>query len=103
VTAATESYRYNSDKIAQVVEDCLTPDPNGEARTQAVYDHYKGWCHRNGLKTENQRNFKQGLMKVAEVVRRRPRDDDGSGNVTTLLLGFTLPHGGYYEQKTLWE
>lgn len=99
VNAATDSYAHDSDKVTQFLEDCLTPDANGEERTQAVYDQYKIWCGRNGLRVESQKNFKQVLMKIAEVKRKRPRS---GGSETTMLLGYTLPGGGYYEQSTLW-
>ena len=100
VDAATEDYRRDSDKVAQFMEDVLTPDPGGEERTQTVYEHYKKWCERNGLRVENQRNFKQELMKVGKVERKRPR---GGGSETPLLFGYTLPGSNHYEQQTLWD
>jgi putative DNA primase/helicase len=98
VLAATDSYRYDSDKIAQFIEDCLTPDPNGEARTSAVYKEYQSWCKRNGVRFEGATNFKQALSATAQIVRKRPR---GGGGLTTLLVGFSLPDSVEWEQQML--
>ena len=100
VSAATDEYRHDSDKISQFVEDVLTPDPNGEERTGDVYQHYKSWCTQNGLRYENQKNFKQALSAIARVDRKRPR---GGGSETTLLFGYTLPRNSYDGQRTLWD
>jgi putative DNA primase/helicase len=101
ISAATESYHYDSDKIAQFVEEVLNPDPNGEERTSAVYKQYQAWCNRNGCFAENSRNFKQAMSAVARIVRKRPRS---GGSETTMLLGYTLPgNGNNYEQRSLWD
>jgi putative DNA primase/helicase len=98
--SATQEYRHDSDKISQFIEDVLTPDPNGEERTQSVYNHYKVWCKQNGLRHEGINNFKQAFSSIAVVERKRPR---GGGNLTTLLFGYTLPDSGYGYQQTLWD
>ena len=87
VRAATDSYRHDSDKIALFMEDTLQVDPNGEERTSDVYYRYQRWCAENGHYTENIKNFKQGLLSLATVTRRRPR---AGGGETTLLIGYKL-------------
>ena len=103
VLAATDSYRYDSDKIAQFVEDTLIPEPNAEERTSAVYKHYQKWCTQNGCYAENNRNFKQAMSAMAKIVRKRPRL---GGSETTMMLGFALPENiesTLYEQQSLFE
>ena len=101
VSAATAEYAHDSDKIGQFVEDVLIEDPVGEERTQAVYQHYKSWCNKNGLRYENQKNFNQALGAFAEVKRKRPR---GGGSETTLLFGYALPRSSSdYEQSSLFD
>ena len=69
------------------MEDTLQADPNGEERTSDVYYRYQRWCAENGHYTENIKNFKQGLLSLATVTRRRPR---AGGSETTLLTGYKL-------------
>jgi putative DNA primase/helicase len=40
VSAATDSYQHDSDKVAQFIEDMLTPEPSAEERTADVYAAY---------------------------------------------------------------
>lgn len=87
VIDATASYRHESDKFAQFVEDHLEADVDGELRTSQVYSVYSDWCRDNGYHAENIRNFNQLLRACGEIVRRRPRD---GGAMTTLLTGYRI-------------
>ena len=87
VSAATDSYQHDSDKVAQFIEDMLTPEPSAEERTADVYAAYTKWCKRNGCYAEGSRNFNQALKGVAQIERKRPRV---GGNMTTILIGFKL-------------
>lgn len=87
VEDAINSYKHDSDKIAQFAEELLEADPNGEVRTGILYDTYRRWCEGNGCYYENARNFNQELRKFGTVVRKRPRT---GGEKTTLLTGYRL-------------
>ncbi len=87
VAAATAAYQRDSDKIKQFAEDNLVADPRAEERTSMVYASYKSWCFDNGHRAESMKTFKQGLMTMGSVVRRRPRN---GGSETTLLEGYRL-------------
>lgn len=87
VVAATAAYQRDSDKIKQFAEDNLVADPRAEERTSMVYASYKSWCFDNGHRAESMKTFKQGLMTMGSVVRRRPRN---GGSETTLLEGYRL-------------
>jgi putative DNA primase/helicase len=100
VKDAIGDYHYDSDKIAQFFDDVLIPDPNGQVRSAAVYDQYKSWCKRNGVHFEGSQNFSQALCTAYKVVKKRPR---GGGGATNLLMGYTLPNDGYYDQQSLFD
>lgn len=87
VSVATDNYHHDSDKVAQFIEEMLTPEPSAEEHTADVYTQYKRWCKRNGCYAEGSRNFNQALRGVARLERKRPRS---GGNMTTILIGFKL-------------
>ena len=88
IRAATDEYRYDSDKVGQFAEEMLIKDPQSEVRTSEVYGQYQQWCEHNGHHAESIRNFKPALERIDEVVRKRPK---GGGNMTTILMGYRLP------------
>jgi len=87
VSVATDNYQHDSDKVAQFIEEMLTPEAHAEERTADVYAAYTKWCKRNGCYAEGSRNFNQALKSVARLERKRPRT---GGNMTTILIGFKL-------------
>ena len=76
-----------SEEERKQLEDNLIADPRSEERTAMVYASYKSWCFDNGHRAESMKTFKQGLMTMGSVVRRRPRN---GGSETTLLEGYRL-------------
>ena len=87
VREALSCYQHDSDKMSLFFEDNLTEDKDAEVLTSAVYARYKRWCQENGCYPENMKNFKQGLLTFAEVVRKRPKC---GGEKTTVLIGYRL-------------
>ena len=87
VREALSCYQHDSDKMSLFFEDNLTKDKDAEVLTSAVYARYKRWCQENGCYPENMKNFKQGLLSFAEVVRKRPKC---GGEKTTVLIGYRL-------------
>lgn len=90
VLAATASYCHDSDKMARFVEECLAPDPLGEASTTAVYSAYQGWCRENGQQPESLPGFKRGLEGYAEIKRKRPQGAGKTANPVAMVLGYRL-------------
>lgn len=87
VKEATERYQHESDRMALFFEDNLVEDSAAEELTSTVYARYKGWCQENGCYPEGMKNFKQGLLAFAQVVRKRPKC---GGEKTTVLIGYRL-------------
>ena len=56
VTAATEEYRTNSDKIGNFISECLEESEENSS-IKAVYEQYSEWCRENGFGAENKSNF----------------------------------------------
>ena len=56
VQRATDTYRADSDKIGNFLNECMTKcDRNSKAKD--VYDIYAEWCNENGYGCENKGNF----------------------------------------------
>lgn len=56
VQMATDTYRTDSDKIGNFLNECMTKcDRNSKAKD--VYDIYAEWCNENGFGCENKGNF----------------------------------------------
>lgn len=92
VRFATDEYMQDSNKIKQFVEEVLVKAPALEVKTATVYERYREWCLENGCRPESSRNFNQELRGFAKIVKKRPQ---GSTNVTTVLIGYTLSSNGY--------
>lgn len=88
IASANESYRRESDKVAQFVEEMLMPDAKGEMRTTDVYQLYIRWCELNGYMMENMKNFRKELEKHGTVVRRRPVGAGRQTSALMMLVGF---------------
>jgi len=87
VLSATDSYAYDSDKVAQFIEEMLTPEAGAEERTSDVYAAYQKWCTRNGYYIESSSSFFNAMRSVARVEKRRPKS---GGGATNMLYGFRL-------------
>ncbi len=90
VLAATDEYRKNTDKIERFLEDEMTKDAQGGARTAEVYARYKEWCYKNNYFPENAANFKTSLAKVGTVCKRRPKGCDRLTPPVHMFLGYRL-------------
>ena len=56
VQTATDTYRTDSDKLGNFINECLTKtDKNSKAKD--VYEAYTKWCEDNGYGCENKGNF----------------------------------------------
>lgn len=56
VQNATETYRTDSDKIGNFINECLTKTGKN-SKAKDIYEVYVEWCNDNGYGTENKGNF----------------------------------------------
>lgn len=73
VTAATDQYRNDSDKIGCFINECLIEKPDKNTKLKDVYTEYEKWCSDNGFGCENRNNFtaemkNKGLYKSSGTV-----------------------------------
>lgn len=90
IASAIESYRRDSDKVAQFMDEMLISEPGAEIRTAEAYRLYQNWCTENGYMTENAKNFKHELEKVGRIQRKRARGADRTATACTMLLGYRV-------------
>jgi len=86
VRAATDTYRTDSDKIGNFINECLTKtDKNSKAKD--IYEVYSKWCEENGFGVENKSNFfaelkTKGLFANSGTV--------GGKTVKNIVKGYTV-------------
>ena len=86
VKIATDTYRSDSDKIGNFINECLTKtDKNCKAGT--VYEVYAKWCSENGFGTESKLNFFSELK--TKGIFANSGTVDGK-TVRNIVKGFTL-------------
>lgn len=56
VQTATDTYRTDSDKIGNFINECLTKT-NKNSKAKDIYEVYSKWCEENGFGVENKSNF----------------------------------------------
>ena len=71
---ATEEYMNAEDQIASWIEDHCIEDPNAMTRSMMLYENYKEWCERNGLRHGTQKAFSE---KLSERQLDKTRDSKG--------------------------
>ena len=56
VQTATDTYRTDSDKIGNFINECLTKTGQN-SKAKDIYEVYSKWCEENGFGVENKSNF----------------------------------------------
>lgn len=56
VQIATDTYRTDSDKVGNFINECLTKTGRN-SKAKDVYEAYTKWCDDNGYGCENKGNF----------------------------------------------
>ena len=86
VQTATDTYRTDSDKLGNFINECLTKtDKNSKAKD--VYEAYTKWCEDNGYGCENKGNFfaelkTKGLFMSSGTVEGK--------TVRNIVRGYTI-------------
>jgi len=74
IKAEIDRYAYESDKVAQFIDDCIesTPGTGTYAMLSYVYKTYCSWCLENGFHAESMKRFSLALTeKGYKKVRRK--------------------------------
>lgn len=86
VQSATETYRTDSDKIGNFINECLNMT-GGNSKAKDIYEAYTKWCEDNGYGCENKSNFfaelkTKGLFANSGTVEGK--------TVKNIVKGYTL-------------
>ncbi len=86
VQTATDTYRTDSDKIGNFINECLTKTGRN-SKAKDIYEAYTKWCEDNGYGCENKGNFfaelkAKGLFAISGTV-------DGK-TVRNIVRGYTV-------------
>jgi putative DNA primase/helicase len=91
VKDVTATFKRDSDKLGQFVDECFVPNVNGEIRTADAYEAYRIWATENGYRPLSQRTFKADIGAHADIEKRRPKN---GGGATPMMLGFEFNDEG---------
>lgn len=92
VTKDTESYRQESDKIQNFIDECIkSTGQDFNLPLKRTYDAYRGWCSANGYRTEGKRTFK-GMLSAKITVS--PNGKVNGQTLHNVLLCHTLTQDG---------
>lgn len=73
-TEATEEelrrYRIESNSALLFVEECCVVDSDAGSVREEVFDRYRDYCSRNGLRAMSQTNFNKDVESIAPTIRR---------------------------------
>lgn len=86
VRNATETYRTDSDKIGNFINECLAKTGKN-SKAKDIYDAYVKWCENNGYGVENKGNF------FAELKTKGLFMNSGTVNgktVRNIVRGYTI-------------
>ena len=87
VTEATNEYWTESDKAKRFFDEFLVKDPQGEIRSEEVYQRYSAWCSLNGQLPESSENFKKNMEPFMVCRRKRPAGAGKGANPMRMFCG----------------
>ncbi len=86
VQKATETYRSDSDKIGNFINECLIKTGRN-SKAKDIYDVYAKWCEENGYGTENKSNFFAELKTKGLFA---PNGTVDGKTVKNIVKGYTM-------------
>lgn len=73
VRQATGDWRKAADHLTRFVREALILDPEGAVSASALYNHYKGWCAKNGEQAMSTKAIKAGLGNSFDLKHKRTK------------------------------
>jgi len=68
--AELRRYKVESNSALSFVEECCELDENAESIREELFQQYREYCHKNGLKPMSQANFNKDIEGLGERVER---------------------------------
>jgi len=68
--AEMRRYKVESNSALSFVEECCELDENAESIREELFQQYREYCHKNGLKPMSQANFNKDIEGLGERVER---------------------------------
>lgn len=84
VKQATDSYKEDSDKIGQFVDDAIDVQADLEDKSSNIYRAYCVWCNENKYYIDNIRAFNKLFKKKFTFESKRPK---AGGEKTSMYIG----------------
>ena len=90
VKDATNTYRTDSDKIGNFINECLVKTGRN-SKAKDIYDVYEEWCRDNGYGVENKSNFfaemkNKGLFAARGTIN--------GASVNNIIKGYEVDNDG---------
>lgn len=92
VEETIKDQKYQSNKIAQFVNECLEHLDGCNASVRNTYITYREWCKENGYSPLNRKRFLDGIRNLGIEVKhaRDNAPNIGSGKSTSCLAGWAI-------------
>lgn len=71
--AELATYRKESDLLGEFLQDHTAPDPAGRLLQTPLYDSYRGWCQRAGVRALSKKSFTQRLAERGHPEKKSGR------------------------------
>lgn len=91
VTAATDEYRRESDKLGRFMEEQTETGAEFETPIMALHSAYQLWCGKNGQYPEGIVEFRKSLANANYTMKsKRPNGSDRNAVKVSMVLGVRL-------------
>jgi putative DNA primase/helicase len=94
VTAATASYRADSDSVRAWIADACATEPTAMAGATDLFSDYTIWCHKAGYRSVSQNKFGRTLDTMGHT-KERPSSGDFRSKVVRIGLRLSGAHDAH--------
>jgi putative DNA primase/helicase len=90
---ATDSYRLESDVLAQFIDEALVVNPKAKTHAGDLYKHYDQWCKSTGHEALNSTNFGRRMTERGYMKEKQ------SGSKYYIGIGLPIEHGIFKDSQ----
>jgi putative DNA primase/helicase len=69
-----DEYQQDMDSVGKYLDDNLVLQPDGKLKSSDLFTNYKEWCQSTGYTAEDDRGFKNALLRIDGVSHKKRRD-----------------------------